>query len=116
MILSTPLHGQSLIADDQTALRTLGNEYTGSMIGLSTISWPFSRTDADHQFNFDLPFTAENIDCPAGANSTSLTNLDIILFFNGASRTAEPAESPGELIRFLSPNDKVKTSARARRK
>ncbi|KAH8585600.1 hypothetical protein B0O99DRAFT_646535 [Bisporella sp. PMI_857] len=109
------LHGQSLIADDQTALRTLGDEYIGSMLGLSTFSWPFSRTDTDCQFDFDLPFTAENTDSSAGANSTALTDLDTNPSFHRLSRTTEPAESPGELIKFLNPNNKVRTSAFARR-
>ncbi|KAH8593161.1 hypothetical protein B0O99DRAFT_628237 [Bisporella sp. PMI_857] len=103
------LYRQSLIADDQTALRTLGDEYTGNMLGLNTFSWPFSRTDADSQFDFDLSFTAENADSFAGANSTALTDLNTNPSFNRLSRTTEPAEPFGEVIRFLNPNDKVTT-------
>ncbi|KAH8588738.1 hypothetical protein B0O99DRAFT_638470 [Bisporella sp. PMI_857] len=105
-------HRQSLIADDQTALRTLGDE---SVLGLSRFSWQFPRTDDDCQFDFSHPFTAENTDSSAVANSTALTDLDTSPSFNRSPCTAEPAEPPGELIRFLNPTDKVRPSTLLRR-
>jgi hypothetical protein len=76
----------------------------------NAFSWPpYNTTDADWQFDFEVPLTAENTYASTGAISTALNELDMSPFYNRSTQSLDSTGSPRELIGFLNINEKVRS-------
>ncbi|KAL9082500.1 MAG: hypothetical protein Q9165_008877 [Trypethelium subeluteriae] len=77
----------------------------------NTFSWPLFTSETDWQLDFDMPFTAERNDLSTAVSSSALTEPDAPHFFNRSAQCLDPTKSSGELIEYLSLNEKVSAGA-----
>ncbi|MCJ1285674.1 hypothetical protein MMC26_005015 [Xylographa opegraphella] len=69
-------------------------------------SWPLFTTDADWEFDFEIPFTTETTSASTDASSTALNELEVSQFHNRPPPGFDPAGRPGQLIEYLSLGEK----------
>lgn len=77
----------------------------------NALVWPLFTTDADWQFDFDMPFTEEHSSASTVASSTALNELDLSQFYNQPTQGFDSAGCSRELIEYLSLSEKVSTDA-----
>ncbi|MCJ1321198.1 hypothetical protein MMC15_006542 [Xylographa vitiligo] len=70
-------------------------------------SWPLFTTDADWEFDFDIPFTAEQTSASTDASSTVLNELEVSQLYNRPTQGFDSAGCSGQLIEYLSLSEKV---------
>lgn len=83
----------------------------GNVQDYDAFSWPLRATDTDWQLDFDIPFTAEQMDTSTGENLTALTELDKSQFNNRSTQGLDFTGSSEELIEYLSLSEKVSVNA-----
>lgn len=79
-----------------------------NVLDFSKFSWPVPAANDDCNFDFNIPFTADGLATASDVNPVSTLDNDRPSYLTQLSHPIDLPESPGDLVKMLDLNDKVR--------